>query len=193
VFCDFWADEVHALWLNTQLPAQRISHLAPVPHAWQCGFQHPPCKCGYPQSAQDSSIHQKPCQNPLNSVATFKNDTYLRTRRCHDRTEKVFAIDLSSPCSRPSRFNGGRESPVEVMEPCRQQPLSRLWGWAVWAQNNRKLLNISEREMVCVDDEASPHFKRTQVRTQCFLPLLSSFCGVVCCLAGSRVLNGCST
>ena len=25
MFCDFWAEKVRVLWLNTQLPAQRIS------------------------------------------------------------------------------------------------------------------------------------------------------------------------
>jgi len=51
-FCDFWADQAHMLWLNTQLPAQRISQPAPGPQqvqpaltplAKQCGYPHLPC------------------------------------------------------------------------------------------------------------------------------------------------------
>ena len=30
MFCDLWADEIHVLWLNTQLPAQRISQPTPA-------------------------------------------------------------------------------------------------------------------------------------------------------------------
>jgi len=30
MICDFWADWVHVLWLNTHLTARRISHPAPA-------------------------------------------------------------------------------------------------------------------------------------------------------------------
>jgi len=51
------------LCFNTQLPAQRISQPLPArhplpprskfnPHAWQCGFPHPPRKCGYLQPSR---------------------------------------------------------------------------------------------------------------------------------------------
>ena len=67
VFCYFWADWVHVLWLSTQLPAQIISQPAPAPHQVQpAPAPHqvsstrtrpaPTCKavrykCGYPQLA----------------------------------------------------------------------------------------------------------------------------------------------
>jgi len=35
VFCDFWADQVHVLWFNTQFPAQRTSQPTPAPHPQQ--------------------------------------------------------------------------------------------------------------------------------------------------------------
>jgi len=35
VFCDFWADQVHVLWLNTHLPAWVISQPASAPHPQQ--------------------------------------------------------------------------------------------------------------------------------------------------------------